>query len=130
SFGKGSVQTIIPLSDDSGLRLTTARYYTPKGRSIQAKGTTPDIVVERLELPKEGDKKDGLHLREKDLENHFEGEEKAASEDVKKDEKKIDKKDKGASLKPEDNLKNDYQVMRALDLLKGWDILKNMGNIQ
>jgi carboxyl-terminal processing protease len=45
SFGKGSVQTIIPLSDESGLRLTTARYYTPKGRSIQAKGITPDIIV-------------------------------------------------------------------------------------
>ena len=58
SFGKGSVQTIIPLSDDSGLRLTTARYFTPKGRSIQAKGITPDIIVERLELPKEVEKKD------------------------------------------------------------------------
>jgi carboxyl-terminal processing protease len=128
SFGKGSVQTIIPLSDDSGLRLTTARYFTPKGRSIQAKGITPDIVVERIELPKEGEKKDGLHIREKDLENHFEGEEKEATVDGKKEDKKIEKKDKGASLKLEDNLKNDYQVMRALDLLKGWDILKSMGN--
>ncbi len=50
SFGKGSVQTIIPLSDNSGLRLTTARYFTPSGRSIQAKGITPDIVAERIEL--------------------------------------------------------------------------------
>jgi carboxyl-terminal processing protease len=50
SFGKGSVQTIIPLSDGSGLRLTTAKYYTPKGRSIHGKGITPDIVVEQ---PKE-----------------------------------------------------------------------------
>ena len=50
SFGKGSVQTIIPLSDGSGLRLTTAKYFTPKGRSIHGKGITPDIVVE---LPKE-----------------------------------------------------------------------------
>lgn len=132
SFGKGSVQTIIPLSDDSGLRLTTARYYTPKGRSIQAKGITPDIVVERLELPKESaEKKDSMHVREKDLENHFEGEDKGAPKDVKKDEKKEekkdDKKDKSLSLKPEDSLKNDYQVMRALDLLKGWEILKKMG---
>jgi carboxyl-terminal processing protease len=46
SFGKGSVQTIIPLSDGSGLRLTTAKYYTPNGRSIHGKGITPDIVVE------------------------------------------------------------------------------------
>jgi carboxyl-terminal processing protease len=133
SFGKGSVQTIIPLSDQSGLRLTTARYYTPKGRSIQAKGITPDIVVERLELPKESSaKKDAMHLREKDLENHFEGEDKGAPKDSKKEEKKEDKKedkkDKSESLKPEDALKSDYQVMRALDLLKGWEILKKMGD--
>lgn len=126
SFGKGSVQTIIPLSDDSGLRLTTARYYTPKGRSIQAKGITPDIVVERVELPKESAaKKDSLHLREKDLENHFEGEGKSES-GGKSDEKKEEKSDK-LSQKPEDNLKNDYQVLRALDLLKGWELIKGMG---
>jgi carboxyl-terminal processing protease len=52
TFGKGSVQTIIPLSDGSGLRLTTAKYFTPKGRSIHGKGITPDIVVE---IPKEKD---------------------------------------------------------------------------
>jgi carboxyl-terminal processing protease len=51
TFGKGSVQTIIPLDDGSGLRLTTARYYTPKGRSIQVKGITPDIIV-RAARPK------------------------------------------------------------------------------
>jgi len=137
SFGKGSVQTIIPLSDDSGLRLTTARYYTPNGRSIQAKGITPDIIVEYLELPKDtAVKKDGLHLREKDLENHFEGEDKGAAKDVKKEEKKEEKKienndentdlDKSARLAKA--LKNDYQVIRALDLLKGWEIMKKMGD--
>jgi carboxyl-terminal processing protease len=126
SFGKGSVQTIIPLSDDSGLRLTTARYYTPKGRSIQAKGITPDIVVERLELPKESaGKKDSLHIREKDLENHFESEGKPESAGEKKNEKKEENSDK-LSQKPEDNLKNDYQVLRALDLLKGWELIKSM----
>src|SRR2546428_11306490 len=55
SFGKGSVQTIIPLSDGSGLRLTTAKYFTPKGRSIHGKGITPDIVVE---VPKDPAAKD------------------------------------------------------------------------
>ncbi len=137
SFGKGSVQTIIPLSDDSGLRLTTARYYTPKGRSIQAKGITPDITVEAVELPKTTAKKDALHLREKDLENHFESEDKSKSGETKKDESKSDKKDDKAEKaekaekvpsKLEDNLKNDYQVLRALDLLKGWELIKSMGS--
>lgn len=130
SFGKGSVQTIIPLSDDSGLRLTTARYYTPKGRSIQAKGITPDIVVEAVELPKATGKKDSMNLREKDLENHFENVDKSGEADVKKDGKKIDKKDdklEKTSQKLEDILRNDYQVLRALDLLKGWDLITSMG---
>lgn len=131
SFGKGSVQTIIPLSDDSGLRLTTARYYTPKGRSIQAKGITPDIAVEAVELPKTNGKKDTMHLREKDLENHFESEDKTGAADVKKDEKKSDKKEEITEkipLKLEENLKNDYQILRALDLLKGWELIKSMGS--
>lgn len=130
SFGKGSVQTIIPLSDDSGLRLTTARYYTPKGRSIQAKGITPDITVEAVELPKTGGKKDALHIREKDLENHFEGEDKSGKTDVKKDEKKHENKDDKSEKAPqklEEMLKSDYQVLRALDLLKGWELIKSMG---
>ena len=125
SFGKGSVQTIIPLSDDSGLRLTTARYYTPKGRSIQAKGITPDITVEHLELPKESaEKKEFLHIREKDLEHHFENEDKGGEQGGSK---KEEKKEKIVQQKPEDALKNDYQAMRALDLLKGMEILKTMG---
>jgi carboxyl-terminal processing protease len=116
SFGKGSVQTIIPLSDNSGLRLTTARYFTPSGRSIQAKGITPDIMVERVEIPS-SEKKDSMHLREKDLENHFENDKKGGSEE------------KNSTLplyKTDDQVKNDYQVLRALDLLKGWEILKKV----
>jgi len=117
SFGKGSVQTIIPLSEDSGLRLTTALYYTPNGRSIQAKGITPDITVESMEL-QSTEKKDTLHIREKDLENHFEIENKESTDDK--------KKEKPSSVKLDDQMKGDYQVLRALDLLKGWDILKKM----
>lgn len=116
SFGKGSVQTIIPLSDNSGLRLTTARYFTPSGRSIQAKGITPDIVVERVEIPS-SEKKESMHLREKDLENHFENDKKSGSEG------------KNSTLpryKTDEQVKNDYQVLRALDLLKGWEILKKV----
>jgi len=118
SFGKGSVQTIIPLSDNSGLRLTTARYFTPNGRSIQAKGISPDIIVERLELVTT-EKKEGMHIREKDLENHFE-----TGEKVPVQEKKIEKI---PPYKSDEQIKNDYQILRALDLLKGWEILKNIG---
>jgi carboxyl-terminal processing protease len=119
SFGKGSVQTIIPLSDNSGLRLTTARYFTPSGRSIQAKGITPDILAEKVEIVATTEKKsDGMHIREKDLENHFEGEKKETI-----DEKKV----KVAPYKTDEAVKGDSQILRALDLLKGWDILKTMG---
>ncbi len=126
SFGKGSVQTIIPLSDDSGLRLTTARYYTPLGRSIQAKGITPDIVVEQVELPKEPTKREMMFVREKDLENHFESD----GTTDKPVEKPADKQDDAKDRKPLDPLKVDYQLMRAVDLLKSWDILKTLGSVQ
>lgn len=118
SFGKGSVQTIIPLSDNSGLRLTTARYFTPSGRSIQAKGITPDIVVESIELPKT-EKKETMHIREKDLENHFETTGKETPEEK--------KESPLPAYKTDEQIKTDYQVLRALDLLKGWDILKKVG---
>lgn len=116
SFGKGSVQTIIPLSDNSGLRLTTAKYYTPSGRSIQAKGITPDIVVERIELAST-EKKESMHLREKDLDNHFENDKKEQS---------AEKKETLPLYKTDEQVKNDYQLLRALDLLKGWEILKKV----
>lgn len=116
SFGKGSVQTIIPLSDNSGLRLTTAKYFTPSGRSIQAKGITPDITVERIELAST-EKKESMHLREKDLENHFENDKKEQSSE---------KTETLPVYKTDDQVKNDYQLLRALDLLKGWEILKKV----
>jgi carboxyl-terminal processing protease len=119
SFGKGSVQTIIPLSDNSGLRLTTARYFTPSGRSIQAKGISPDIIVEEVELATT-EKKEGMHIREKDLENHFEAGEQELGE--------TQKNEKLPAYKTDELVKSDYQVLRALDLLKGWDILKKMGS--
>ncbi|MEI8355250.1 MAG: S41 family peptidase [Deltaproteobacteria bacterium] len=115
SFGKGSVQTIIPLTEDSGLRLTTALYYTPKGRSIQAKGIVPDITVEALELATV-EKKNTLHIREKDLENHFETEPKDSKVEQTKPTKPV--------VKLDEPMRGDYQLLRALDLLRGWDILK------
>jgi len=121
SFGKGSVQTIIPLSDNSGLRLTTARYFTPSGRSIQAKGIAPDIVVEKMELPSaDKEKKESFHIREKDLEHHFEADGKDESE-----EKSTAKQ---PAYKTDELVKGDYQILRALDLLKGWEILKKIGS--
>jgi carboxyl-terminal processing protease len=126
SFGKGSVQTIIPLNDESGLRLTTARYYTPKGRSIQAKGITPDIVVEQLELPKQAPRRESMFIREKDLENHFENTDDTKKTDDKKDAAQETVKDAADNKKHVDPLKSDYQLMRALDLLKGWEILQKM----
>jgi len=114
SFGKGSVQTVIPLSDDSGLRLTTARYYTPQGTSIQARGITPDIVVTPAEVKKVNDTE---HFREKDLINHFET---AKPETPVTDEKQPLKFDLEAADR------EDYQLMRALDLLKGWHIFKDL----
>jgi len=114
SFGKGSVQTVIPLSDDSGLRLTTARYYTPNGTSIQARGITPDIVAAPAELKKVVD---GEAFREKDLSNHFDTEPLEAQPKDDETARKFD-------LKSAD--RDDYQLMRALDLLKGWRVFKDL----
>ncbi|MBI5642505.1 MAG: S41 family peptidase [Deltaproteobacteria bacterium] len=116
TFGKGSVQTIIPLSDGSAVRLTTSKYYTPSGRSIQAKGIEPDIVVG--ETPKG-------HLKEKDLEGHLAPEGPAVPEklDNRKD-KEIEKiKISEPAVKADD--KEDVQLKRALDYLKSWYIFRN-----
>lgn len=111
SFGKGSVQTILPLSDDSGLRLTTARYFTPKGTSIQAKGIAPDIVVEQLELSAS---KEGRTFREQDLKNHFETPRPQQG----------DMEGAEAQPLPDGDVQRDYQLMRALDLLKGLQLFE------
>jgi carboxyl-terminal processing protease len=114
SFGKGSVQTIIPLSDNSGLRLTTARYFTPNGTSIQAKGITPDIMVEQVEIK---EVKEGGHFREKDLKNHFETLAEPPSEETPPEQGQL-------KFRLDQEARDDFQLMRALDLLKGWQLLK------
>ncbi len=116
TFGKGSVQTIIPLKDGSGLRLTTARYYTPNGRSIQAKGIVPDIVVKPSKPEEEKEVVTPKLPAEKDLERHLMDVEKGAP----KEKEKL-KKEEGKEKKPVDN-----QLERALELLKSWDIFKNL----
>jgi carboxyl-terminal processing protease len=111
SFGKGSVQTIIPLDDNSGLRLTTARYFTPSGRSIQALGISPDIVVPALIIPPH--EETGRLIREQDLANHFQSLE----------EKEVEqKKNRSEGLTREE--REDNQLLRALDMLKGINLLK------
>ena len=115
TFGKGSVQTIFPLKDGSGLRLTTARYFTPNGRSIQAKGIIPDIIV-KPSLPEEEKVIPPPKLpSEKDLERHLIETEKGLPK-----EKEKPKKEEAKEKKP-----SDPQLERALELLKSWEIFKN-----
>lgn len=104
SFGKGSVQTVVPLGTYGAMRLTTARYYTPSGRSIQAKGIEPDIVVKPAKV--EVLETDALYITEAELNGALKNE-----EDAKADKKAQESKDKTENI-------NDYQLTRALDLVK------------
>jgi len=134
SFGKGSVQTILPLGDGSGLRLTTAKYYTPKGRSIQSTGITPDIVVKAqppVTVAKAGETKPG----------EKEGEPKPAKPAVPgKDQPALNGKGHeegtpkdGASAQPsatdasnDPSLEQDVQLQKAVEMLKTWKIFKEL----
>ncbi|MBI5108740.1 MAG: S41 family peptidase [Rhodocyclales bacterium] len=129
TFGKGSVQTVLPLSNNAAIKLTTARYFTPSGRSIQAKGITPDIVVE--ESANGGGSR--TRVREADLERHLTGEgEKAEPAPAKSTAKPGDKKDKGKADDAEESphapiefaSSKDYQLGQAVNLLKAWQIIK------
>jgi len=135
SFGKGSVQSVEKLRDGYGLKLTIARYYTPSGRSIQAKGIQPDIIVKRRFVDKEemDDISEEL-LKEKDLQNHLEalpekGQEKKreGGEKEKRLKKQNIEKTKFiyGQLKPE-QLLTDNQVTRALDILLSYEIFKDV----
>jgi carboxyl-terminal processing protease len=126
TFGKGSVQTIFPLKDGSGLRLTTAKYFTPSGRSIQAKGILPDITIKPSRPEEEKEAVVPKMPAEKDLERHLEIEkvvprekEKPKKEESKKEEPK--KKEDVKEKKPVDQ-----QLDRALELLKSWEIFKKL----
>jgi carboxyl-terminal processing protease len=119
TFGKGSVQTIVPVSGGAALKLTTARYYTPNGRSIQASGIEPDIVAEEAKLTKS---EAGERIKEADLLRHLENGEAPAP---KKEEKKDDaKKDAAARHLPS---ADDYQLNEALNLLKGISLFQSRG---
>jgi carboxyl-terminal processing protease len=134
SFGKGSVQTVENLRDGSGLKLTIARYYTPSGRSIQAKGIEPDIALKFKRTEAEDTaEKDEMSFKEKDLENHLEAEGEPTEKPAPKPAGKSDKgkpalKDAEARVGPLklESLQTDNQVMRALEILVGHDVLKNV----
>jgi len=111
SFGKGSVQTVLPLNGDHALKLTTARYYTPNGRSIQAQGIKPDIEVHQGKFSVEDESK---YYKEADLTGHLENpNEKSESAD----------EDKETSSETKDLTAKDYQLYQALTMLKGMRIL-------
>ncbi len=105
SFGKGSVQTVLQLRNNAAMRITTARYYTPSGRSIQAKGIEPDVTVKQAKI--EEIKSYGLNLSEADLKGALKNEQETEKSDNKNDD-----------TDEQINDKNDYQLIRALDLVK------------
>ncbi len=126
TFGKGSVQTILPLGNNTAIKLTTARYYTPSGRSIQAKGIEPDIVVEDPAV----NSNDGLfHLREADLDKHL------INDKPVRDKANLPNStvlppstpttdESTKNVPAEFGSKNDYQLSQAVNLLKGMQILQ------
>jgi len=126
SFGKGSIQTIIPMADGAGLRLTTARYYTPSGTSIQATGITPDVLVPAVAAEEDDNDKGPMKfLREKDLRHHLEN---GAEIKPKPEPQTIEKsglisKNVTINEKTKEKLKNDYQLNTALLVLKSMDMV-------
>ncbi len=115
TFGKASVQTVIPLEDGSALKLTTARYYTPSGKSIQAEGIKPDIIVKPARLSEEPEGRTEERLRERDLKGHI----KPAKEDgTQLEERKLE------DAREVGDLAKDNQLKTAVDILKSWHIMK------
>jgi carboxyl-terminal processing protease len=129
TFGKGSVQTFRPLGPDSGLKITTSRYYTPSGKSIQAKGIVPDVMVDDTE---EGSPYAALRMREADLEKHLvsgQGEEvkdpvlEKAREDALKRLEEESRKPLADRRLPEYGSEKDFQLIQAIKQLKGEPVL-------
>jgi carboxyl-terminal processing protease len=127
TFGKGSVQTILPLDDNSALRLTTARYFTPKGRSIQATGIVPDIVIENVVLQdgKPDDRK-RPSLREENLPGHLNNPQQNSAKEQEQIDREQEKQIPSSGPTGDETIDNDQQLKRALDLLKSWDVFKQV----
>jgi carboxyl-terminal processing protease len=112
TFGKGSVQSVIPVSNTAAIRLTTARYYTPSGESIQGKGITPDIEVALARI----EKLDGGNFREENLKGALDGGE---NQDA-------DAQSETEDDEPFDQSKVDFQLARALDLIRGISVFESI----
>jgi carboxyl-terminal processing protease len=131
TFGKGSVQTVLPLQNDSAIKLTTARYYTPNGKSIQAEGVTPDITIESVKVSRaDAAEAIGLDIKEADLKGRLENPdavkpikvtpvEEPKDKDGKGKDKKADKDKKPATEDLSKLVENDYALYESLNLLKG-----------
>jgi len=118
TFGKGSVQVVLPITKKEAIKLTIARYYLPSGRTIQAVGVKPDITVYPGELKTH---KSEFSIKEADLKKHLK--EELAKVDGKKDKNKVDKKDKKDIITPE-MLEKDIQLKEAIDIIKALMIVK------
>jgi carboxyl-terminal processing protease len=124
TFGKGSVQTILPLDDNSALRLTTARYFTPNGRSIQATGIVPDITVENTTGQEKPDAPRRPSLREENLPGHLQNPQQSPS--IPQEQLEKEKQIPSSGPTGDETIDNDAQLKRALDLLKSWDVFKQI----
>lgn len=123
SFGKGSVQVVLELGKTDALKLTTAKYYLPSGRTIQAVGVKPDIEAFYGNVPQGN--KSGFEIKEADLRMHLENElEKIEKKDDKKSEKKEKSKDKKEKTITQEDINKDNQLKVGIDTLKAWSVIK------
>ncbi len=119
SFGKGSVQTVIPLRGEGAMRLTTARYYTPSGRSIQSLGISPDIVVEQPEVKPEDKAEDGAASAAKRMRSEADLRGAISNDSMTEDEKKVLEEEQQKAEEAAKLRSDDYQLAYAIDILKG-----------
>ena len=126
TFGKGSVQTILPLDDSSALRLTTARYFTPNGRSIQAAGIVPDIVLDNTPADAKSEPAKRPNLREENLPGHLINPQRSPNSAPEQSDQQREKQIPSSGPTGDETIDNDAQLKRALDLLKSWDVFKQV----
>lgn len=129
TFGKGSVQTIMPMRDGAALKMTTALYYTPSGRSIQAEGIVPDIILTDLKIEKKEDKGKKHRVSEKDLSGHLSNGNEKGDDEKSADEVKSEAEAEEADVEKEEEEVNlaekDFMLFEALNMLKGLHLVQS-----